>query len=172
MCAVMTGGSRRLQAGMDLDLWIAARLLTAAALGVLIGLERDLNGRPAGIRTNMVIAVGACLFAILSGEGFDDRAGTQDPTRIASIVVQGIGFLGAGAVLKNDHKVLGLTTAATIWLAAAVGLAAGAGMLATAAFVAVLSVVGLVALEPLSRRLDAVGTRRKQARGEEVVREG
>ncbi len=136
------------------------QLLLASLLGAVVGIERDLNGRPAGIRTNMIIALGSCLFAIISGEGYADAAGTQDPTRIASIVVQGIGFIGAGVMLKGSDHVTGLTTAATIWMVAAIGMAVGANMPMHAIVGTVFAVIFLVMLQPLSHTLEHIGEAR------------
>jgi putative Mg2+ transporter-C (MgtC) family protein len=147
------------------------KLALAALLGALIGAERDLHGRPAGLRTTLLIAVGSCLFAILSREGFADAQGTQDPTRIASIVVQGIGFLGAGVLLKGDGKIVGLTTAAAIWLVAAVGLAVGAGRAALAIFATGFSLAMILLLEPLSERLERAGKDYVRRKGGKVIEE-
>jgi putative Mg2+ transporter-C (MgtC) family protein len=154
-----------------LSLDFVLRIILAGFLGALFGIERDLNARPAGIRTLMIISIGACLFGIISGEGYADAEGVPDPTRIASIVVQGIGFIGAGVLLKGDHKVLGLTTASTIWLTAGVGLAVGAGMEAEATVVAAVSLVALFVLGPLSFKLEAIGKKRMEKKGVEVVKE-
>jgi putative Mg2+ transporter-C (MgtC) family protein len=132
---------------VQLDL--AARLILAAALGAAIGSEREIHGHPAGIRTHMLVAFGSALFTVLSIHGFgQDVAGsTVDPTRIAAQIVSGIGFLGAGAILKDGIAVRGLTTAASLWATSAVGMAGGAGEY-------VLSVVGaaviLISLGPLN----------------------
>jgi putative Mg2+ transporter-C (MgtC) family protein len=147
------------------------QLLLAALLGAIVGIERDINGRPAGIRTNMIIALGSCLFAIISSEGYADAAGTQDPTRIASIVVQGIGFIGAGVMLKGSDHITGLTTAATIWLVAAIGMAVGANMPMHAIVVTVFAVVFLVALQPFSHTLERIGNDRTKKAGKRVVKE-
>src|SRR5512140_1676985 len=100
------------------------RLVLAAGLGGAIGLEREYRHKPAGLRTNMLIALGSALFAILSVEV---GASAGSPDRIAAQVVTGIGFLGAGAILRSGQNVHGLTTAATIWVNAAIGMAAGLG---------------------------------------------
>jgi putative Mg2+ transporter-C (MgtC) family protein len=101
------------------------RLALAGVLGGMIGLERELREREAGLRTHLLVAVGAALFTIVGAYGF---GGTRtDPTRIAAQVVTGIGFLGAGAIIRQGFSIRGLTTAATLWVVAAVGLAAGAG---------------------------------------------
>lgn len=103
------------------------RILLAVALGCVVGLERQIRLKVAGIRTHAVVAAGACLFMIISKYGFGDA--TQfDASRVASQVVSGISFLGAGMILYKQQSVHGLTSAAAIWLTAAIGMAAGAGM--------------------------------------------
>jgi putative Mg2+ transporter-C (MgtC) family protein len=101
------------------------RLLLAAALGALIGYQRERAQKPAGLRTHTLICVGAALFTIASVYGFGVAA---DPSRLAAGIVAGIGFLCAGAIIRTREHVIGLTTAATIWSVAAIGLAAGAGL--------------------------------------------
>jgi len=114
---------------------ILLRLLVALLLGSLIGLEREYRHRNAGLRTNALVAVGTALFTIISAFGFSELLSRQhislDPTRIASYVVAGIGFLGGGIIYfrQDSHKVKGLTTAAAIWTVAAIGMACGAGLL-------------------------------------------
>jgi len=105
---------------------ILYRLLFAAAMGALIGIERDLRRRPAGIRTSMFVCLATALFTILS-QLLSHAWGDTGPTRIASNIVQGIGFLGAGAILKEGGGLVGMTTAATIFVEAAIGMAAGGG---------------------------------------------
>ena len=104
------------------------RLLWAALLGSAIGVERSLRRRPAGLRTGLCVAVGAAFFTILSIE-VARRTGDASTTRIASNIVQGIGFLGAGVILRDRGGVTGLTTAATIFVVAAMGMGAGAGLI-------------------------------------------
>jgi len=104
------------------------RLLLAAAMGALIGLERNITGKPAGIRTHMLVSLGSCVFTIVSVYDFP-----LDAAKIAGGIVTGIGFLGAGAIIGDQDQVLGLTTAAGIWITAAVGLAVGAGSYVVAA---------------------------------------
>ena len=106
---------------------VLLRLFVAAALGGAIGLERELRERQAGLRTHLVVSVGAALFTLVSAYGFTDWGVRVDPTRIAAQIVTGIGFLGAGAIIRQGLSVRGLTTAATLWLVAAIGMAAGAG---------------------------------------------
>jgi uncharacterized membrane protein YhiD involved in acid resistance len=110
---------------------ILFRLLFSAAMGALIGLERDLRRRPAGIRTSMFVCLATALFTIMSQQ-LAHLWGDTGPTRIASNIVQGIGFLGAGAILKDSAGLVGMTTAATIFVEAAIGMAAGGGFYAIA----------------------------------------
>jgi putative Mg2+ transporter-C (MgtC) family protein len=115
---------------------ILERLLIAAALGSLIGFERERLLWAAGIRTHMLVCVGACLFMIVSAYGFSASTSEHvvlDPSRVAAQVVSGIGFLGAGAILARGEVVKGLTTAASIWTVAAIGLASGGGLYFAAA---------------------------------------
>src|SRR5688500_13479327 len=112
---------------------IAARLLTAVTLAALVGFERGKHGRAAGLRTHMMVALGAALFTIVPME---EGAQASDISRIVQGIAAGVGFLGAGAILKmtSEKDILGLTTASSIWLTAAIGLAAGAGQLWSALF--------------------------------------
>ena len=129
-----------------------ARLSLAAVLGGAIGFERELRDREAGLRTHLLVCLGSALFTIVSAYGFRDflTSGDQviraDPTRIAAQIVTGIGFLGAGAIIRQGLSVRGLTTAATLWVAAAIGIAAGAGYYSGAVLG---TVVTLIALWPL-----------------------
>ncbi len=135
----------------ELELDLVARLGTAMIAGALIGVERQWRHRMAGLRTNALVATGAALFVILStlipGEG--------SPTRIAAQVVSGIGFLGAGVILRDGtNNIRGLNTAATLWCAAAVGALAGAGFLLVSSM-GVIAVIGTnVLLRPIARKLD------------------
>jgi putative Mg2+ transporter-C (MgtC) family protein len=128
------------------------RLALAAALGAVIGLERELREREAGLRTHLLVALGSALFTIVSAYGFHDFLASgaavvrTDPTRIAAQIVTGIGFLGAGAIIRQGLSVRGLTTAATLWAVAAVGMAAGAGYYSAAVMTTALV---LFALYPL-----------------------
>ena len=106
---------------------VLLRIFVAAALGGAIGLERELRERQAGLRTHLVVSVGSALFTLVSAYGFSSFDGKVDPTRIAAQIVSGIGFLGAGAIIRQGLSVRGLTTAASLWLVAAIGMAAGAG---------------------------------------------
>ena len=122
------------------------RLLLAADLGAALGLEREYRQKPAGLRTNILIAVGSALFTIMSAS---IAQGGADPGRIAAQIVTGIGFLGGGAIMRNRDTVHGMTTAATIWVNAAIGVAAGTGQYALATFAAALTLVVLVVLPPI-----------------------
>jgi putative Mg2+ transporter-C (MgtC) family protein len=135
----------------DLNSFILLRLLLAAFLGGLIGLERQLRRKPAGIRTNMLICFGAALFTIISYEMAGEVSG--DHTRIAAQIIPGIGFIGAGVVIRDRGAVLGITSAATIFVMASIGMAVGAGMLATAIFATLMVLVALVVLGYLEDRL-------------------
>ena len=110
---------------------VLLRLFVAAALGGAIGVERELRERQAGLRTHLVVCLGAALFTLVSAYGFEGIVSqglvVADPTRIAAQIVSGIGFLGAGAIIRQGLSVRGLTTAATLWLVAAIGMASGAG---------------------------------------------
>lgn len=108
------------------SLYIFIRLIIAAVLGGIIGLEREKLNRPAGVRTHMIVCLGSCLIMLL-GEYMHEIDNTIDITRLGAQVVSGIGFLGAGAILKDGFSVRGLTTAATLWVVACVGLAVGGG---------------------------------------------
>ena len=122
------------------------RLLLAAGLGAAIGIERELRRKPAGLRTNILIALGSALFTTMSIE--IGRSGGA-PDRIASTIVTGVGFLGAGAIMRHGNSVQGMTTAATIWVNAAVGVAVGAGAYAMASAATLITLVVLALLAPL-----------------------
>lgn len=124
---------------------IVARLAWAAFLGAIVGLERNLRRRPSGMRTGFCISLGAALFTIASIE-IARRTGDPSPTRIASNVVQGVGFLGAGVILRERGNVVGLTTAATIFSVAAIGMAAGGGLFAISGIACALLLFALIGL--------------------------
>ena len=116
----------------DLNVYVIGRLLLAAVLGGVVGLERELSHKPAGIRTNMLICLGAALFTIISYEMASNFSG--DHTRIAAQIIPGIGFIGAGSILHMRGLTTGFTTAATLFVVASVGMAAGGGLYLTAMF--------------------------------------
>lgn len=140
---------------MDLDPDVLVRLLVGVALGAVIGAEREASSQPAGLRTHIAVSLGAALFGVISTLGFAEfeaaRATTNiqvDVTRVASQVVVGIGFLGAGVIFRERTSVRNLTTAASLWATAAVGLAVGVGDLATGTIAAILLITTLIALRP------------------------
>lgn len=130
----------------------ALRLLVGLAAGLLIGIEREWQNKPAGIRTNALVATGAALFVLLSFR-IAENDSTTDVTRIIGQVVTGIGFLGAGIIFKEGFDVYGLTTAATVWCSAAVGCLAGAGMFIETAIGAVTIVSVNLLLIPFDKWL-------------------
>jgi putative Mg2+ transporter-C (MgtC) family protein len=135
------------------------RLALAGVLGGAIGIERELREREAGLRTHLLVALGSALFTIVGAYGFEDFLNSgqsvvrADPTRIAAQIVTGIGFLGAGAIIRQGLSIRGLTTAATLWVVAAVGLAAGAGYYSGAVITTVLVLFALWPLRIIAYRL-------------------
>lgn len=141
-----------------LRLVVLVKLLLATLLGGAVGMERELSGKPAGLRTNILICIGAALFTQLSIDiaevGFSpDGHPYGDTTRIAAQIVSGIGFLGAGAILHSEGAVVGLTSAATVWVVAAIGAAVGAGAYVDALGGTAFIVIVLVGLRPVESRL-------------------
>ena len=128
-------------------------VLLAVILGAAIGLEREASGKAAGLRTNVLICLGAAVFTIISRQM--GRGGDASMTRIAAQIVTGVGFIGAGAIIRDRAGIYGLTTAATIWLVASIGMACGAGLhilAVTSTLIAVVVLIGLGKLEkPLAR---------------------
>lgn len=118
---------------------IVLRLLLAYILCAAIGWERERAQRPAGLRTHILVGTGAAGFMLISIYGFDGLGTVRDPARVAAQIITGIGFLGAGTIWRNDSRVGGLTTAASIWVVAAIGMMAGAGMWFAALFITLLS---------------------------------
>jgi len=140
----------------DLDSDVVVRLLGAAVLGGLVGIEREASDQPAGLRTHIAVALGAALFGVISTLGFLEfdqlRANSTvqvDVSRVASNVVVGIGFLGAGVIFRQGSTIRNLTTAASLWVVAAVGLACGVGDVTTAAIATAVLLGGLVLLRPI-----------------------
>lgn len=121
----------------SVELELVLKLFVAVALGSIIGYEREKVDKPAGLRTHMLVALGSCLFTILSIHAFPG----SDPARIAAYIVAGIGFIGAGAILQTRERVIGLTTAASIWVSASIGMAVGAGFYILATITTVLTYV-------------------------------
>jgi putative Mg2+ transporter-C (MgtC) family protein len=127
-----------------------SRLLTASVLGGLIGLEREYKRRSAGVRTNLLICLGAAFFTLLSAVLAGD--GSPNKGQVASNIVQGIGFLGAGLIIHNRSRISGLTSAASVWVVASIGMACGAGLLVAAAIATLIVIVALEVVGFLERR--------------------
>jgi putative Mg2+ transporter-C (MgtC) family protein len=141
------------------SLEVVARVVLAAVLGGAIGLERELREREAGLRTHLLVSVGAALFTLVSAYAwtdwhFSNREGIVfDPTRIAAQIVSGIGFLGAGAIIRQGLSIRGLTTAATLWVVAAIGMASGVGYYEAAVVTTALVLISLWPLRLLAYRM-------------------
>ncbi len=116
------------QSNPPADFTMVLRLMLAYVLAGLIGWERRSAHRPAGLRTHILVGVGSCAFMLISVYGFDNLGTVRDPARVAAQIITGIGFLGAGTIWRDESKVGGLTTAASIWITAAVGMMAGVGL--------------------------------------------
>ena len=142
------------------ELLILVKLLLAALAGALVGWEREKRGRPAGLRTNLLVSVGACTVMIIS-ETFSLKYGGRDalsvlrvdPARTAAQIVTGIGFLGAGVILKEGANVRGLTTAASIWVVAGLGMAFGMGFFSLGAISTIIVLMGLLMLKQIDRMI-------------------
>jgi putative Mg2+ transporter-C (MgtC) family protein len=135
---------------------LIGRLLLAAVLGAAVGAEREINGHEAGLRTHLMLSLGAALFGLISVGAWDHFSSTTnatnyrvDVTRVASYVAAGIGFIGAGTIVKHAGGVRGLTTAASLWVVAAIGLASGVGFVVPAVTATVVALLSLYALRPL-----------------------
>ena len=140
------------------------RVVVAVVLGFSLGLERELTNKYAGLRTHILVCLGACVFTLISIYGFptfapgdnviiDQATGIRDTSRVAAQIVTGIGFIGAGTVLRNGPIVLGLTTAAALWIAASIGMACGAGMYDIAFTGTLLSILTLVTIRVFERKV-------------------
>jgi putative Mg2+ transporter-C (MgtC) family protein len=146
--------------GPELDIAMLQRLLLSSVLGGIIGLEREIHGRPAGFRTHLLVSLGSCLFVITSVEFyhiFGNFSGSGpvgvDPGRVAAQVVTGIGFLGAGAIIREQASIRGLTTAACLWVAAGLGIACGIGLFYLAMCVTGIALASLLLLKQVEKRL-------------------
>jgi putative Mg2+ transporter-C (MgtC) family protein len=124
---------------MMLELEQIIKLISAFILSGIVGLEREVSSKPAGLRTHALVGLGSALLTILSREGFPG----SDPARIAAAVIVGMGFLGAGTILKTEGRIVGLTTAASLWITAAVGVAVGAGYYVLAVVTTILTYLSL-----------------------------
>lgn len=147
------------------------RIGAALILGFILGLERELTNKYAGLRTHILVCLGACAFTIISIYGFpsyatgdniilDQATGIRDTGRVAAQVVSGIGFIGAGAVLRNGPMIIGLTTAATLWISAAIGMTCGVGMYDIAITTTILSVAVLTLIRVFERKILPSGFKR------------
>ena len=140
--------------GTATPLWvIALRFVAACVLGGLIGLEREIRHKPAGLRTHIMVALAAAAFTVLTYETFDahlDDAANAYPLRLVEAIVAGVAFLGAGAIIRGNGSVQGITTGTGIWVAGAVGFACGLGYLAIAAMITVISLLVLAVLGRIS----------------------
>lgn len=154
---------------INIDFFI--RITVAVIFGFSIGLERELTNKYAGLRTHILVCLGACVFTLISIYGFptfapgdnviiDQATGVRDTSRVAAQIVTGIGFIGAGTVLRNGPIVFGLTTAATLWIAASIGMACGAGMFDIAFAGTVLSILTLVMIRVFERKVLPTSTKR------------
>jgi putative Mg2+ transporter-C (MgtC) family protein len=152
---------------MPLEVELTLRLLGAAVAGALVGFERELRDQPAGFRTHMLVALGSCVFTVISAYGFGELAGERgyirvDPSRIAAQIVTGIGFLGAGVIFRQGLTVRGLTTAASLWVTAALGMAVGAGAYLVAGAGTAIAVLTIVALRPVRRAVRGLRTEQEE----------
>ena len=153
-----------LEAAIDLlELEILLRLILTIALAAVLGLDREIAGQAAGLRTHILVALGAACFTLVSIYGFQDLGTVRDPARVAAQIVTGVGFLGAGAILRTGTSVRGITTAASIWMAAALGMLAGSGLYALAVGATTLTWVTLDVLKRLERRLLPPERRRRRS---------
>ncbi len=137
---------------------MAIRLLAAAGLALLLGLERELRNKPAGLRSHMLVSLGACAFImmgmhILLATAVGDPSAQIDPTRIVQGVVGGIGFLGAGCIIQSRGDIQGITTGASIWISGAIGVACGIGVLALAGMVTLLALIIVTVLGRFEREV-------------------
>ncbi|HEX5013029.1 MAG TPA: MgtC/SapB family protein [Candidatus Limnocylindrales bacterium] len=145
---------------LGLQIGLALRLLLAAVLGAVVGFEREIHEHPAGMRTHLLVSLGSAAFTVLSIYGFEPAAGSPESTdtsRVAAQIVTGIGFLGAGAIIKYGTSVRGLTTAASLWATAGIGMAVGAGWWFVGIVVTAIVVLSLWPLRSIVRRVRGEG---------------
>ncbi len=138
---------------MTLEMNEILGLLFAVILGGAIGLEREINGKAAGLRTNIIICLGATAFTLIARRSGLEFDAPDAPGRVAAGIVTGVGFLGAGALIQEGSGIHGLTTAAGIWLVASIGVACGTGYYLLAALVTFLALVALFGLMPITRKI-------------------
>lgn len=135
------------------NLELIFRILASAIIGGIIGLEREINNRSAGLRTHILVTMGASLIMLVSTQGFPGMEGSFDPSRIAAQVVSGVGFLGAGTILISGQEIKGLTTAASLWVCAGLGLAIGAGYYLGGLVTVIIVYITLSILSKLEKKL-------------------
>lgn len=143
---------------LNQNLIILFRISLAVILAFIPGIERELTGKFAGLRTHILVCVGACVFTLLSIYGFKmhvavDIVGTNDPARIAAQVITGIGFIGAGTVMRHGSNVFGITTAATLWMCAAIGMSCGCGEYAIAIIASIATLFVLILIRRLEKNV-------------------
>lgn len=141
---------------LDFEYLLFLRIGASILFAFLLGLEREITGKFAGLRTHILVSAGACVFTLLSIYGFqmhvtEGIAGVNDPARIAAQIITGIGFIGAGSVMRHGNNIYGITTAATLWMCAAIGMACGTGMFLIAATATVFSLIVLVLIRRFER---------------------
>lgn len=142
--------------GLDFQWLLFLRIGASIIFAFLLGLEREITGKFAGLRTHILVSAGACVFTLLSIYGFkmaiiEGFAGVNDPARIAAQIITGIGFIGAGSVMRHGNNIYGITTAATLWMCAAIGMACGTGMFSVAASATIFSLIVLVIIRRFER---------------------
>ena len=146
-----------MESGLNFDVWLF-RLVMAVVLGGIVGFERQYRGRPAGLRTHILVCLGATLITLagvclVAGKQQPGEAFRTDPARVAAGVITGIGFLGAGTIIRDPEGVKGLTTAASLWVVAAIGLAVGCGFIKVATYTTVLVLIVLHLLRYIENRI-------------------
>ena len=156
-----------------INLDFAVRILAAVVLGFLLGLERELTNKYAGLRTHILVCLGSCIFTIISIYGFptfadgdnvivNQATGIRDTGRVAAQIVTGIGFIGAGTVLRNGPIIIGLTTAATLWISAAIGMTCGVGMFDVAVITTIVSVAVLTVIRVFEKKFIPTSIKRSK----------
>ena len=147
---------------------VILRIVSAVILGFAVGLEREMTNKYAGLRTNILVCLGACIFTLISIYGFPmvsvtgDEFGTRDTARVAAQVVTGIGFIGGGTVLRHGATVFGLTTAATLWMSASIGMACGAGLYGIAVMSTVIAILVLVSVRFFEKNILVSSTKNQR----------
>ena len=142
---------------VEFEYSLRIRIAASIFFAFLLGVEREVTGKFAGLRTHILVSVGACVFTLLSLYGFkmhitEGISGVNDPARIAAQIITGIGFIGAGTVMRHGNNIFGITTAATLWVCAAIGMACGTGMYDIAASASIFSLIVLVLIRRFERR--------------------